>query len=154
MRQMTQDEIDEVAHLVAEAAGLPLNDAAFALWRHRYRLDVCEGRMPPSAEQVAAYRAMTSEQQAAKYRYDRDHAHEGPMFTLVKRAHPRAGDADVRQAIAEAVQFEDATFMHFKWEGDFWDCVVRAVAQAQRKFPHYLDTTYRDARNNVAYYYK
>src|SRR5262249_52660852 len=116
MRQMTQDEIDEVARLVAEAAGLPLNDAAFALWRHRYRLDVCEGRMPPSPEQVAAYRAMTPEQQAAKYRYDRDHAHEGPMFTLVMRAHPRAGDAEIRQAIAEAVQFEDATFKYFKWD--------------------------------------
>jgi len=154
MRQITQEDSDKVARLVAEAARLPLSDAAFALWRERYRLDEWEGRMPPSSEQVAAFRAMTLEQQAAKYRHDRDHAHEGPMFALVKRACPRASDADIRQAIAEAVKFEDATFKYFKWDGDFWDCVVRAVAQAQARHPGYLDMTYRDARDNLAYYMK
>jgi hypothetical protein len=155
MRAMTQDEIDELSRIIAEAARLPLIDAAFTLWRQRYRLDVLLGRMPPTPEQVAAYRAMTPEQRAAKYRYDREHAHEeGPMFELLQRAHPGLDDALVRRAIAEAVKFEDDTFKHFSWDGDFWDSVVRAVAQAQRKHPHYLEATYRDARNNVAYYYK
>jgi len=52
MRQITQEDSDKVARLVAEAARLPLSDAAFALWRERYRLDEWEGRMPPSSEQV------------------------------------------------------------------------------------------------------
>jgi hypothetical protein len=148
MSQMSQEDIDKVAEIVAEAARLPLYDAAFSLWRERYRLDSLQGR--PTREQVAINRAMTPEQQAARYRHERDHAYEGPMFDLLKRAHPRSGDADVRQAIIEAVKFEDDTFRYFKADGDFWNCVVRAVAQAQRNHPDYLDTTYRDARNNLA----
>ncbi len=149
---MSQEAIDKVAEIIAEAAQLPLYDAAFALWCERYRLDSLHGR--PTGEQVAAFRAMTPEQQSAQYRHDRDHAYEGPMFDLVKRAHPRASDADAAQAIIEAVKFEDDTFKYFKWNGDFWNCVVRAVAQAQRNHPNYLDTTYRDARSNLAYYMK
>ena len=49
------------------------------------------------------------------------------MFGYVKRAHPRASDDAIRQAIITAVKFEGAAEAHFKWDGDFWDCVVRAV---------------------------
>jgi hypothetical protein len=154
MCQMTQEATDEVATIVAEAAKLPLPDAAYALWCQKYRLDLLESRMPPSAEEAAAYRAMTPEQRWAKYRLERDHAHEGPMFALVKRAQPRAGDADIRNAIIDAVKFYDGCEKYFKWDGDFWDCVVRAVAQAQRDHAQYLDTTYRDARNHLAYLMK
>ena len=66
----------------------------------------------------------------------------------------RASDADLRQAIIEAVKFYDDYEKHFKWDGDFWDCVARAVALAQRDHPQYLDTTYRDARNHLAYLMK
>jgi len=59
-----------------------------------------------------------------------------------------------QRVIEPAVQFDDACSDHFKSEGDFWDCVVRAVAQAAKKHPHYLDATYRDARNNLAYLMK
>jgi hypothetical protein len=151
MRQMSQEAIDQVARIVAEAAKLPLSDAAYALWCQKYRLDELEGRMPPSAEEVAINRAMTPEQWWVKYRHVRDHAHEGPMFALVKRAQPRANDSDIRQAIIDAVKFYDDCEKFFKWDGDFWDCVVHAVAQAQHNHPHYLDTTYRDARHHLAY---
>lgn len=77
-----------------------------------------------------------------------------PLLDALKRAHPRADDAAIRQAIITAVKFEDATFTHFSWDGDFWACVVRAVARAAEQYPDFLETTYRDARNNVAYYYK
>jgi hypothetical protein len=154
MREMTQEAIDQVARIVAEAAKLPLPDAAYSLWCQKYRLDELEGRMPPSPEEVAINRAMTSEQWWAKYRRERDHAHEGPVFALVKRAQPRAGDADIRNAIIDAVKFYDDCEKYFKWDGDFWDCVVRAVAQAQRDHPGYLDTTYRDARHHLAYLMK
>src|SRR5215468_7239247 len=91
---MTEQDIAEVADIIAGAAPLPLLDTAYALWRRRYRLDTLEGR--PTAEEVRANRAMTREQWAIKYRYDRDHAQDGPAFDHVKRAHPRASDNAIR----------------------------------------------------------
>jgi hypothetical protein len=152
MKQTGPSPEDQIAEFIASAAKQPLLDAAFELWRWRYRLDSIEGR--PTAEEVRINRTLTPEQISAKYRWDRDHAHEGPMFGYLKRAHPRADDTAIRQAIITAVKFEDATFTHFSWDGDFWACVVRAVAQAAAQYPDFLETTYRDARNNVAYYYK
>ena len=143
---------EQIAAIVASAAKQPLPDAAFELWCRRYRLDTLDGR--PTADKVRINRTLTPEQFSAKYRYERDHAHEGPMFGYLKRAHPCAGDDAIRQAIITAVKFEDATFEHFNWNGDFWECVVRAVARAAVQYPDFLETTYRDARNNVAYYYK
>jgi hypothetical protein len=151
--QPSQSDIDQVAEIVAEAATLPLADAAFALWRQRDRLDSLDCRYP-TEEEIRVNRSLTPEQWHAKYRFERDHAYQGPMFGYLKRAHPRADDAAIAQAIIAAVKFEDETFKQFKWDGDFWACVVRAVAQAATKFPFYLETTYRDARNNVAYYNK
>jgi hypothetical protein len=81
---------------------------------------------------------MTPEQWWVTYRRERDHAREGPMFVLVKRAQPRAGDADIRNAIIDAVKFYNDCEKYFKCDGDLWDCVVRAVAQAQRHHPGYL----------------
>ena len=55
------------------------------------------------------------------------------------------------------MKFDDDCFHHFTkdgakyWEGDYWDNVVRAVARAAQNHPGYLETTYRDARNWVAY---
>jgi len=143
---------DELAAIIAGAAKQPLLDAAYELWRQRYRLDTIAGH--PTAEEVRINRTLTPEQFGAKHRRERDHAHEGPMFGHVKRAHPGADDQAIRQAIITAVKFEDAYNKHFDWNGDFWDCVVRAVAQAARKYPDYLETTYRDARNDLAYYMK
>ncbi|MBR0990386.1 hypothetical protein JQ580_06605 [Bradyrhizobium japonicum] len=142
----------QIAAFVASASKQPLLDAAFELWRCRFRLDSIEGR--PTADEVRINRALNPQQLAVKYRYDRDHAHEGPMFGYVKRAHPDADDEAIRRAIITAVKFEAATEAHFKWDGDFWECVVRAVAQAAAEYPDFLETTYRDARNNLAYYMK
>jgi pyruvate/2-oxoglutarate dehydrogenase complex dihydrolipoamide acyltransferase (E2) component len=157
MRPSGMDRIEpsadeQIAAFIASAAKQPLLDAAFELWSHRYRLDAIEGR--PTAEEIRINRTLTPQQRAEKYRYDRDHAHEGPMFGYVKRAHPRASDDAIRQAIITAVKFEGAAEAHFNWDGDFWDCVVRAVAQAAAQYPDFLETTYRDARNNLAYYMK
>jgi len=152
MERIEPSTEEQIAAIVASAAKQPLLDAAFELWCRRYRLDTLDGR--PTAEEVRINRKLTPEQFSAKHRYDRDHAHEGPMFCYVKRAHPHANHDAVRQAIITAVRFEDATFEHFNWNGDFWECVVRAVARAATLYPDFLETTYRGARNNVAYYYK
>lgn len=76
---MTEEETG-VADIVAEAAPLPVLDAAYALWRQRSRLDALEGR--PTDEDVRINRTLTPEQYAIKYRRDRDHAHEGPPSTM------------------------------------------------------------------------
>lgn len=149
---MTEEET-EVADIIAEAAPLPLLDAAYALWRRRYRLDALEGR--PTAEELRINLTLTPVQFTIKYRWDRDHAHEGPVFNHVKRAHPRATDGAIRQAIVTAVKFEDACFKNFEDTGaDYWQRCLHAVARARKDYPGFLETTYRQAANDVAYYNK
>jgi hypothetical protein len=149
---MTEEET-EVARIIADAAPLPLLDAAHALWRWRYRLDTLEGR--PTAEEVRINRTLTPAQFAVKYRWDRDHAHEGPMFNYLKRAHPRLDDAAIRQAIITAVKFEDACFRYFEQTtAEYWQRCVHAVARARKDYPGFLENTYQQAANDVAYYYK
>lgn len=145
----------EVAEIIAEAAPLPLLDAAYALWRRRYRLDSLEGR--PTPEEVEINRAMTPEQFTIQYRWERDHAHEGPAFNHLKRAHRRADDDAIRQAIITTVKFEDACFRNFEAAGDdveYWQRCLNAVARARKDFPGFHEDTYRAAANDVAYYNK
>lgn len=150
---MTEEEIAEVAAIIAEAAPLPLPDAAYALWRARYRLDRLEGR--PTAEEVRINRTLTPEQFTARYRRDRDEAHNGPAFIHLKRAHPGADDGAIRQAIITAVKFEGACFRHFEeTDAEYWRRCVHAVALARKDYPGFLESTYQQAANDVAYYYK
>jgi hypothetical protein len=149
---MTEQEA-EVADIIAKAAPLPLLDAAYALWRRRHRLDTLEGR--PTAEEVRINRTLSPEQFTIKYRWDRDHADEGPAFNHVKRAHPRADDGAIRQAIITAVKFEDACFRYFEESGaDYWQRCLHAVARARKDYPGFLESTCRQAANDVAYYNK
>ncbi|MET4799271.1 hypothetical protein [Bradyrhizobium sp. LB11.1] len=76
MDQIEPSADEAIAVFIASAAKQPLLDAAFELWRLRYRLDSIAGR--PTAEEVRINCTLTPEQLTAKYRYDRDHAHEGP----------------------------------------------------------------------------
>jgi hypothetical protein len=140
--------------IITEAAQLPLIDAAFLLWRQRPRLDTIEGPAM-TAEEIRIARARSPEEIMAKIKYDRDHAPDGPTFGRLKRAHPKARDEDVKQAISAAVKFDEDCFKYFVNDStDYWQRVVRAVAQAARKHPDYLERTYDAARNHVAYYMK
>jgi hypothetical protein len=89
-------------------------------------------------------------------RYDRDCAQDGPAFAHLKSAHPHASDDEIKQAIIATVRFEDACFKYFERDNtvDYWDRCVRAVARAAKESPVYLERTYQQARNDVAYYYK
>lgn len=152
---MTPDErAAEAADVIAESAKLPLKDAAYSLWRQRLRLDTLEGR--PTDEEIRIYRAMSAAEQAVKYRYDRDHAQDGPTFTHVKRAHPRANDTEIKLAIMFAVKFDVACAKYFSTDHarDFWQRCVEAVTRAEKENPGYLESTYRYARNQVAYDWK
>jgi hypothetical protein len=143
----------EVAQIIGEAAPLPLLDAAYQLWRWRYRLDTLEGR--PTAEEIEINRAMTPEQFSVQYRWERDHAQDGPAFNHLKRAHRRADDNAIKQAIITAVKFEGACFRYFEQgDGEYWERCQYAVACARKDFPGFLEDTYRVAANDVAYYYK
>lgn len=147
-----EDE-NEIVRIVDDAASLPLLDAAYSLWRRRYRLDTLEGR--PTAEEIRINRTLTPEQMAAKYRRDRDYAQEGPTFGYLKRAHPRYDDGAIRQAIVTAVKFEDACFRHFEaTTAEYWQRCQHAVALARECYPGFLESTYQQAANDIAYYYK
>lgn len=70
-----------------------------------------------------------------------------------KRLHPPAGEAGLKAAIVAAVKFDDDCFRYFSYgrTEDYWENVIRAVARAAKDNPPHLETTYRDARNRVAY---
>ena len=70
-------------------------------------------------------------------RHDREFAQDGPTFTHLKSAQPRASDAEIKQAIITAVRFEDACFKYFERDNivDYWDRCVRAVARAAKENP-------------------
>jgi hypothetical protein len=140
-----------VADFIAEAAKLPLKDAALSLWRQHLRLDTLEGR--PTDEEARIYRAMSSAEQAAKYRDDRAHVQDGPSFTHVKSAHPSASDTEIKLAIMAAVKFDDAGAKYFSTDYtiDFWQRCMDAVARAENENPGFLESTYQFARNQVAY---
>jgi hypothetical protein len=150
-----QTPMTDVEIIIAEAAKLPLRDAAFSLWRQRPRLDALEGP-PMTPEDIRIARALSLEEVSAKVRFSRDHAQDGATFDRLKRAHPQASDTEIRRAIIAAVRFDDACFKYFTVDStDYWQRVVRAVALAQRhENPGYLEGTYEDARYHVAYYMK
>jgi hypothetical protein len=152
MYQITQEARDEIAEFIADAEKLPLRDGAWMLQRYLHRLNTLEGR--PTPEQVQAFRAMTPEQQSAHMKHEREHADEGPLFGYLQRAHPSASDTDIRSAILEAVRFQDDCSTFLRWDGDYWECIVRAVAEAEAKYPGFREETYRAARNYLAYLWK
>jgi hypothetical protein len=148
-----QENAAEISGIIADAAPLPLLDAAYTLWRRRYRLDTLEGR--PTAEEIRVNRTLTPEQFSAKYRRDREHAQDGPAFGHLKRAHPRADDGAIKEAIITAVKFEDACFRYFEeTTAEYWQRCLHAVARARKEYPDFLEGTYQRAANDVAYYYK
>ena len=146
--------MSEADKYIAKAAAMPLRDAAFALWCWRSMLDNMEEsylidvRHPKFAGMSAdAVMPIVERERAAAVRQI--------MTERLKRAHPRAADADIGRAIDAAMKFNDDCFRHFSWNNeDFWTCVVRAVASAVRDNPGYRDDTHRTAENHVAYYMK
>lgn len=145
---MTVDE------LIAEAAALPLHDAAYALWRQKSTFERLEMRRREPKDLSTPEAQETSIREITEqFKLEHDFAQDGPTFDRLKRAHPQAGDAELKAAIVAAVKFDDDCFRYFSYRRveDYWASVIRAVAAAARDNPPYLETTYRDARNWVAY---
>ena len=144
----------EVDKIIAEAARLPLKDAAYALWRQSPRLDTLEGQ-PMTAEEHAAAAARPMAEIMAKMKHDHDHAEDGRTFGRLKRAHPTASDAGVKTAIIAAVKFDDDCFRYYEEaHGDFGARIERAVELAARKNPGFVQRTYLRAKYYIGYYMK
>jgi hypothetical protein len=138
--------------LIGEAAKLPLRDAAYMLWRQKSAFERLEGRTWPRRDRSTPEARETSDRAfIAQMKYEHDFAQDGPTFERLKRAHPNVDDAELKSAIIAAVKFDDDCFRYFSRGGDHSEKVERAVAQAARDNPPYLETTYRDAQNWVGY---
>jgi epoxyqueuosine reductase QueG len=140
--------------LIAEAAQLPLRDAAYAIWRQKSTFERLEGRVWPSRDYSTPEAAEKSRQASfAQIKHERDFAQDGPSFDRLKRAHPHAADAELKAVIVAAVKFDADCFRYFSYGrgADYLENVPHAVAQAARHNAPYLETTYRDAENWVAY---
>jgi uncharacterized protein (DUF4415 family) len=127
-------------------------DAAYHVWRLRSTYERLEPWRWVRRDYSTPEAAEKSTREAqAQTRYQHDFAQDGLAFERLKRAHPHAEEAQLKQAIVAAVKFDDDCFKHFSYGGDYWNKVVQAVAQAAQDGPPYLETTYFDARNWVAY---
>jgi hypothetical protein len=142
-----------VEDLIAEAAALPLRDAAYTIWRQKIAFERLEGRVWPRRDlSTPEARERAMQESVARINHEHDFAQDGPSFDRLKRAHPQAADRELKQAIVEAVKFDDDCFKYFSYGAeDFWEACIRAVGRAAQDHPPYLETTYRDARNWVAY---
>jgi hypothetical protein len=144
-----------IRDLIARAAALPLRDAAYFIWRENLTFERLEPRTWPRASTATPEVSEASMRDfAALRKLLRDTAQDGPAFARLKSAHPLADDAEARRAIIAAVKFDDDCFRYFSYGNgaNYLDNVEPAVARAARENPPpYLETTYRDARNWVAY---
>jgi hypothetical protein len=149
MRDATR--VDE---LIREAAALPLADAAYAIWRQKNTFEHLEGRVWPRRDLSTPEAVEKSNRESqAQLKYEHDFAQDGPTFDRLRRAHPGAREDELKQAIISAVKFNDDCFRYFSYgrAEDYWELCIRAVERAAKENPPYLETTYRDARNYVAY---
>ena len=142
--------LTEVETIIADASRQPLNDAAYMLWREQSRLDRLECTMTLGERENA--QAAPIEESATGITNDHDHPEHGTTFSRLKRAHPKASDAKLKQAIIAAVKFNDDCFKHFSSEAsDFSRSADHAVAMAAEANPGYLEGTYKFARYWVMY---
>jgi hypothetical protein len=138
--------------LIPEASQLPLKDAAFLLWRHKFELDREEFPAPPRDPGIdPTDPAIFAKVMAAIVR-ERQTAQDGPTFGRMKKAHPEAGDAEIRQAITAAVKFDTDCTSNFTYRStDYWDDVTRAIDRARAMNPGFLQSTYEAARYALAF---
>src|SRR5258708_14153969 len=140
-----------VDDIMAEAATLPLRDAAYAIWREKSAFERLEGRVWPQRDFSTPETTKRSMQEiGAALKYEHDFAQDGPTFDRLKRAHPRAADTELKEAIVAAVKFDDDCFEYFSYgrDQDYLENVHPAVALSSQAHPPYLATTYPHASNS------
>ncbi len=138
------------------AATLPLNDAAFLLWKEKSQLDRAENPTPAPTkafdhgDQELVGRAMRNA--VAQVIFDRDNAHFGPTFYRLKAVRPEAGDTALRNAIKLAVKLDTACNMHFSYSDRGLDEDVKhAVDAARQENPCFEEETYKRASSALRF---
>ncbi|MCP4620472.1 MAG: hypothetical protein GY844_29045 [Bradyrhizobium sp.] len=149
--------MSELAMAIEAAARLPLNDAAYLLWKRKLRIDheeQCSGLPQMGLRSLPLEDAEFGRlvhQAIAKVHWERENAHNGATFARLKAAHPGSGDADLRNAIGAAVKLDVDCLRHFSYsdsESLFTDA-ERAVARARVDSPDFLDSTYLNAAHDL-----
>jgi|SRR5215469_14413614 len=82
-----------------------------------------------------------------KVRADRAATEDGPTFLRLRRAHPNAGDHELKSAIRAALKLDDDCTKFFSPAGDdFAANITRAIEGARTGNPGFLAGTYELAR--------
>lgn len=126
--------------LIDDASKLPINDAAYYLWRSRFILSRRENPQPKKSDELDTAEGMgrAIRRAIAKVHFDRDNAEYGPTFDRLKRAHPNERDDDLRHAVGLAVKLDTESYKNFLQCRD----VAKAVEQARLDNPGFLQSTY------------
>src|ERR1700693_3763454 len=97
-------DLSHAERIIAEAAALPVRDAAYTLHRCGDMLDRFETDADAPYTDAAALEAARARSIAmARARLDRANVHNGPTFARLKSAHPEAADEALQTAIKMAM---------------------------------------------------
>ena len=150
-----------MSSLIDDAAGMPLPDAAFLLWRSRVQLDIQERaggrkrrirRLKPGSHAFS-----TSIRQAVQAGRDAiAHADDGPTFDRLKVAFPQTRDADLKAAIRAAAKLQIDACRNAGDDGGGVDIenLKVAIGRARAANPDFSEATYAALLNHVAYLLK
>src|SRR5258708_24383139 len=101
-----------VDDIIAEAATLPLRDAAYTIWREKSTFERLEGRIWPQRDFSTPEASKRSMQEiGSALKYEHDFSQDGPTFDRLKRAHSHARDAELKYAIVPAGESAQPVFI-------------------------------------------
>ena len=148
--------MSEIARIIEETSKLPLLDAAYLLWMRKSDMDILEkiatpvGNSPDDVSSEEAFRIVTGAAAAAVLAVQTT-ARGGSAFERLKLAHPEATDADMELAMRAAIKFDRDCSIYFSYKSeDYLDDVGRAIEEAKRQNPLFLEKTYNAAWNRLA----
>jgi hypothetical protein len=136
---------------------LPLNDAAYALWSRKLKLDSSERPPPvlqgqPSRLAEPKFFAQLMNRVMATRRFEADNAEYGSTFPRLKSAHPGVCDEDLRKAIRLAAKLEQTCHKNFSYSHpSVWEDVRSAIEKATKENPDFmfLEATYKDLQHRM-----
>jgi hypothetical protein len=153
MKERSQAAVAECNPFIERASQLPLNDAAYYLWRWRQEINRDKKVPPPPGYDLLIPTVDGSFRRAVDVwglvEFDYNNAHRGPTFDRLKRAHPGTDDHELQRAIKLAVKFYRDCMRHFSYsaDNDISDDVKKAMDLARKENPDFLDSTYDQARS-------
>jgi hypothetical protein len=139
----------EINAFIERASRLPLNDAAYYLWRWRHErywrqeINRDEKVPPPPVYDLLIPTVDSSFRRAIDVRrmveFDYDNAHRGPTFERLKRAHPGTDNHELQRAIKLAVRFYRDCMRYFSYsaDNDIGDDVKKAMDLARKENPNF-----------------